>query len=160
GRDPGREQQPVEVDALVTQRVALVHADHSGREPLHVLRCRERRPGQRVALGEGVDPVTDGATVVVEVEQYAVVLGRRRALRRGPFAADVRAQGVQALDESKVAVLPELEASGERQVAAAAFAGDDDASRVYAQVPGIGGDPLQTGHTIIKTRGERGHFGH
>src|SRR5215472_13154635 len=55
--DPGREQHPVEVDAFVAQRVALVHADHSRREPLNVLSGRERRPGTRIALGEGLDSV-------------------------------------------------------------------------------------------------------
>ena len=54
----GIEQQPVEVDALVAQRVALVDADHRGREPGDVVDGGERRPRQRVAGVERVDPVT------------------------------------------------------------------------------------------------------
>ena len=105
-----------------------------GGKPCDVRGGREGRPGQRVALGEGLDPVADRAAVVVQVEQDAVVLRRGRALRRRPLARDVGAQRVEALDEAELAVLLQLEAGGERQVAAAALARDDDAGRVDVEV--------------------------
>ena len=120
--NPGAEQQAVEVDALVAQRVALVDVDHRRREPLDVVDGSERRPRQRVALVEGFDAVAHRAAVVVQVEQDPVVLDRRRVLRQRPLARDVGAERVEALDEAEVAVLLELQAGGEGQVAAAALA--------------------------------------
>ncbi len=65
GRDACPQQQSVEVDALVAQRVALVHADHGRRELAHVGLGRERRPGEWIALVERVDAVRVLAAVVV-----------------------------------------------------------------------------------------------
>jgi len=45
GRNTGAQKEPVEVDALIAQRIALVDADDRGREPLDVLLSREGRPG-------------------------------------------------------------------------------------------------------------------
>src|SRR5262249_6186775 len=74
GRNSGAQEEAVEVDALIAQRIALVDADDRGRESRNVLGGRERWPGKRVAPGEGLDPVADGAAVVVQVEQDPVVL--------------------------------------------------------------------------------------
>src|SRR6202012_1758242 len=52
GRYPGPQEQAVEVDALIAQRVALVDADYRGREARDVLGGGKRGPGDRVALVE------------------------------------------------------------------------------------------------------------
>ena len=53
--------------------------------------------------------------------------------RRGQLAGDVGAERVEALDQADVAVALQLQAGGQGQVAAAAFAGDDDPRRVDPQ---------------------------
>src|ERR1700683_5156251 len=58
GRHAGGEEQPVEVDPLVAQRVAFVDADDGGREPGHVLAAGEGGPRQRVALVESLEAIT------------------------------------------------------------------------------------------------------
>src|SRR5262249_57512378 len=83
---------------------------------------REGRPGKRITLAEGLDPVAHRAAVVVQVEQDAVVLRGRRILRCRPLAGDVGAERVESLDHAEVTVSLELEAGGESQVAAAALA--------------------------------------
>src|SRR5229473_7587753 len=51
------DHQPIEVDAFVAQRVALIDADHDGRQSPDVFGGGEARPGQRVACAERVDAV-------------------------------------------------------------------------------------------------------
>ena len=138
--------------------IALVDADHHRRQAADVVLGGEPRPRERVAALELLDAVGHGAAVVVQVEEDAVVLGRRRVLRERPPAGDVRAQRVEALDQADVAVLLQLEAGGEREVAAAALAGDDDAVGVDAEVGGVRDHPLQPGHAVVQTGGERRHL--
>ena len=47
------QQQPVEADAFVAQRVALVHADHRGRKANHVFAAGETRLEAEGAGGTG-----------------------------------------------------------------------------------------------------------
>src|SRR5271166_4542127 len=160
GRNTGAQKEPVEIDALIAQRIALVDADDRWRKPLNVLLSCEGWPGQRVVPGEGLDPVPDGAAVVMQVEQDPVVFRRGGALRRRPLTGDVRAQRVQARDKAELTVLLEFETGSERQVAAAALARDDDAGSVDVEVPGVGGDPLQPRQAVVETGWERGHLGY
>src|SRR5438105_385069 len=80
GGDAGAQQQPVEVDALVAERVALIDADDRRYRAAQVVLGGEAGPGQRVAGLELLDPVGHGAPVVVQIEKDAVVLARRRVL--------------------------------------------------------------------------------
>ena len=104
-----------------------------GTRPRTSSSAREARPGQRVLPLELLDPVGQRSAVVVQVEQDAVVLDRRRQVVLRPDSRDVGAQRVEALDQSELAVLLQLEAGRERQVAAAALARDDDALGVDAE---------------------------
>jgi hypothetical protein len=103
------EQQPIELDAFVTQGIALVDADHHGRQASDIVFSREARPRERVAALELVDAVAHRAAVVVQVEEDPVVLDRRRVLGQGLLVRDVRTQRVEDLDQAEVAVLLQLE---------------------------------------------------
>src|SRR5450755_487444 len=120
GLDSRLEEQAVEVDALIAQWIALVDVDHRRREPGHIVEAGERRPGQRVALVERLDPVADRAPVAVQVEQDAVVLGGRWALRIWPLPGDIGAERVETLDQAEFAVPAEFQPGGEGQISAAA----------------------------------------
>jgi hypothetical protein len=54
-RDAAIHQKPVEGDALITQRVALVYADDSRRQALDILACGEAVPRKRIAGVEGLE---------------------------------------------------------------------------------------------------------
>ncbi len=61
----------------------------------------------------------------------------RRAVGSGPLPGDVGAERVEPLDEPELAVTLELEPGGQRQIAAAALAGDDDALGIDADLVGV-----------------------
>ena len=142
--------QPIELQPLVAQRVALVHVDHHTRQATHVVDRREAWPRQRVTRVERLDAVAVLAAVVVQVEEDAVVLDARREPLLRPFAGDVGAQRVQAGDESDVAVAQQLHPGGEREVATAALARDHHSRRIDLQVGSVGHHPLQTRHTVVQ----------
>jgi hypothetical protein len=96
----------------------------------------------------------------MQIEQDPVVLCRGGALRRRPLTGDIRTQRVQTLNQAELTVLLELQPGSERQVAAAALARDDDAGGINVEVPGVGDDPLQPRHAVVKTGWERGHLGY
>jgi hypothetical protein len=106
-------------------------------------RAREARPGERV---------------VVQIEQDAVVLERRRQALLRPLTGDVRAERVEPADHSQVSVLLELEPRGQRQVPAAALARDDDAPGVDAQARRVLVQPADARHAVVQARGERRHL--
>ena len=89
----------------------------------------------------------------MQVEQDPVVLGRGRQVVARPAAGDVGAERVEAADQAGVAGTGDAEADGEREVAAAALAGDDDAAGVDAEFVGVGGDPAQAGDAVVEARG-------
>jgi hypothetical protein len=89
GLNAGAQQEPVEIDALVALRIALVDADDGRREPFDVGLGGQGRPGQRVALGEGLDPLADGPGVAVQADHDPVIFRRGWALRRRPLAGDI-----------------------------------------------------------------------
>jgi hypothetical protein len=122
GWHAGAEQQTVEADAFVAQRVAFVDADDGVGEALDVLLGGKRRPRQRVPGVQRLDPVSERAAVVVQVEQDAVILGGRGVAVLRPGPGDVGAERIERLDEADVAIALQLQAGGERQVAAAALA--------------------------------------
>ena len=68
-----------------------------------------------------------------EMRMPFVLRGRRQTVLR-PLAGDVRAQRVQAADQPDVAVGEQLQAGGQREVAAAALAGDHDVRRRRCRV--------------------------
>ena len=78
----------------------------------------------------------------------------------GPDACDVGTERVEAADQADVAVAQQLEAGGQRQVAAAALAGDDDAVGIDAEFRRIGGHPFDARHAVIEPGRERLDFGH
>ena len=158
GGDPGCEQQAVEVDPFVAQRVTLVDVDHCRWEAGHVVHAGERRPRQRVALVERLNPVGHGAAVVVEVQEDALVLHGGRASRRRPLPGDEGAEGIEALDQSQIPVAVELEAGGQGEVPAATLAGDDDPRRIDSQLGGVGGGPAQARHAVVEARRERSNL--
>ena len=55
----------------------------------------------------------------------------------GHSPGDVRAERVEPPDQADVAVALQLEPGGEREVAAAALAGDDDVVGVDAELAGV-----------------------
>ena len=73
-RHPSAQEQSIELDALVAQRVALVHADDGGRQAAHVVLGCERGPRERVLRVERLDAVGHRGPVVVQVDEDAVVL--------------------------------------------------------------------------------------
>ena len=75
-------------------------------------------------------------------------------MRQGPLSGDVGAEGVQALDQAKVAVALELQGRGDGQIAAAALAGDDDPPRIDVELTGVGMDPFETGDTVVQPGGK------
>ena len=104
---PARNEKAVEVDALVTQRVALVDADHRRHQAAHVVLGGETGPGEGVTALQFFDPVSHGEAVVVQVQSDAVVLDRRRVLRQRPDPHDERAQRIETADDAEIAVLLE-----------------------------------------------------
>ena len=71
-----------------------------------------------------------------------------------PLAGDVGTQGVEAFDEPEVALALEREPGRQGEVAPAALPGDDDPSRVDAEVRGMRSHPAQAGHAIVQAGGE------
>ena len=55
GVDAVLHQEPVKIDALVAQRIALVHTDHHRRQALDVFAFGKARPGQRITRTECLD---------------------------------------------------------------------------------------------------------
>ena len=138
GCDTSFQQESIEVDALVSQRIAFVDTDHRGRQPPHVFNGGEAGPRERVTGLEGFDAVAHLALVVVQVHEDAVVLHRRWAVWVWPVTQDVRAEAIQALNQIDVVLAQQPHAGREGQVSAAAFAGDDDVGRVDAETLGVG----------------------
>jgi hypothetical protein len=71
-RNPAIQQKPVEGDALIAQRIALVDADHRRRQAFDILSLGEAEPCKRVAGVKGLDAVSHGGAVVPEVEHDAL----------------------------------------------------------------------------------------
>jgi hypothetical protein len=90
--------------------------------------------------------------------QDALVLDRRWVLRQRPLSGDVGTHRVQAPDQTEISVLLQPHAGGQSQVAAAAFAGDDDARRIDAEAICVGMHPLQARNTVVQAGGKRSHF--
>jgi len=67
-RDTAIHEKPIESDALIAQRIALVDADDRRWQTLDVLAGREAGPGERVAGVKGLDAVGHGGAVVPEVK--------------------------------------------------------------------------------------------
>jgi hypothetical protein len=57
-RDAAIHQKPIEGDAFITQRVALVYADDRRRQTLDIPACGEAGPRKRVAGIEGFDAIS------------------------------------------------------------------------------------------------------
>src|SRR5580700_10681774 len=104
-----------------SQWIALVDADHHRRQAFDIFALCEARPGERVASVKGLNSIGHGATVVLHRDDDALVLGRRWILRLWPLAGYEGAHGIDALDQTEVAVLLQLHADSEAEVAAAAF---------------------------------------
>lgn len=130
GGDAALHQQPVKRDSLIEKRIALVHADDRGRQPLDILTRGEDRPCERIAAVEGFDAVTHGGSVVPKAEHNPFVLDGRGEPGLRSFASNVGTERIEALNEAEFAIPLQLHADRERQIAAPAFAGDDDAIRV------------------------------
>src|SRR4051812_40852413 len=74
GRYAVPHQEPVEVDTLVAQRIALIDTDHHGRQALDVFCVGEARPSQWVAGLERLDAIAHGTAIVVHADQDALVV--------------------------------------------------------------------------------------
>ena len=122
-------------------------------KPATSLFAGEERPGERVFSLECIDSIAEGAVVVVQVEQDAVVFGRGGQVVARPATGDVGAERVEAAGQAGVAGTGDAEADGEGEVAAAALAGDDDAAGVDAEFVGVGGDPAEAGDAVVEAGG-------
>ena len=142
-RDARLHQKTVENYAFIAQRVAFVDADDDRRQALDVIDSSEARPGEWIAGVQGFDAVGHGASVVLDRDEDAVVLGRGWELRLGPLPGDERAHGVDAIDQIEFAGSLQLHGHGQGEITAAAFASDDDALGIDAKRGGIGVYPLQ-----------------
>src|SRR5271156_402661 len=126
GGNAGAQQQTIEVHPLIAQRITLVDTDHHSRQASDIRLVGKPRPGERIAGVERLDAIADGAIIVVQVEQQAVVLDRRRTIGRRPLPRDIGTYGVEALDEADVAIPLQLHAGGEGEIPPAALASEDD----------------------------------
>jgi hypothetical protein len=72
-RDAAIHQKPVEGNALIAQWIALVDADDRRWQAFDILASGEAGPGERVACAKGLNAVSHGGTVVLEVEHDALV---------------------------------------------------------------------------------------
>ena len=152
GRDTRPKKQTIKIDPFIAERVALIDADHHRRQAAHIIFPGEARPGQGIPRREGLDSVSHGGAVVVEVQKYAVVLNRRRAVGDRPRAGYIGAKRIEAFDAIEVAILQQLQSAGQGQVPAAAFPGDDDPRRIDLQRLRVIAQPPKARKAVIEPR--------
>ena len=68
-------QESIELDPFIAQRITLINADHSRREPLYLLGGGKSWPSQRVVSLKRLNPIAHGPSIIVKVHQDTVILG-------------------------------------------------------------------------------------